>query len=155
MNNDHRSRILIGQSAAVLLAAGAIHAAAFPAAAPIIDQATLPSSLRQAYKALWLVDSTNLTTLALLYAFVAFRPSAMSREAVLLSALAPLAGAILLYSYMGNFFAGHLMLVSWALATVGAMLRDRARGAMPMIERARDSHRWSWRSRRSSSVLTQ
>jgi len=119
------SRILLGASAAILLAAAVIHASAFPSVTPTIEAAQLPPFHAGAYKALWLVDSTNLAALALLYAFVALRPAAATPGVIVISALAPLAAGILLYTYLGAFFAGHLMVATWLLASVAALFRER------------------------------
>lgn len=68
-------------------------------------------------KALWLIDSATLITLAIVLALVAARPHLASRPVIILLALVPAATAFFLYKFIGNFVPAHMLLAS-AVATV-------------------------------------
>jgi hypothetical protein len=53
-------------------------------------------------------------------------PGMASRSLVVLLALAPLAFATAIFATMGNFFAGHLMLLAGTAALVGGALHRYA-----------------------------
>ena len=64
--------------------------------------------------------------LALAFGSIAAFPGMASRSVVVLLALAPLAFAMALFSTMGNFFPGYLMLVAGTAALIGGVLHHRA-----------------------------
>lgn len=117
----HLPRILLGSSAAALAAGGLVHAAAFPGAVRVIAAANLPAFYANAYEALWLSDSATLMGLALVFGFIAARPSTSMRRIILLLALTPAASAVLIYAFMGSFFAGHLLVASALAAIMGGL----------------------------------
>jgi hypothetical protein len=110
--------------AALLLAAGAVvHASAYHGATRVIDASAMPAFYVDAYKALWLVDSINMAGLAGAFTLIAFRRASANTALILVLALAPFAVAATLYTFMGAFFAGHLMVASGALAIIAALSR--------------------------------
>lgn len=116
------SRLLLGLSAFLLFAGGTVHALAFPTAALVMEAAAMPAFFIAAYKALWVVNSSNHAVLGGFYSYVALRTGAPKAAPVAILALGPLASALLIYFHMGGFFAGHLMLLSGVLALMAAAL---------------------------------
>src|SRR4051794_17017809 len=106
------ARLLLAVAALLLLFGGAIHATAFPKVAPVLDSASIPIFLIGASKALWLADSSNLFAVGAAFGLVAAHPRSGGRALILVLALVPFASAILIYAWVGAFFAGHLMLVA-------------------------------------------
>ena len=116
------SRFLLALSSLLSAAGGAIHAAAFRKALTAINASDLPHFYAGSSKALWLGDSTTLFIVSLILGVIAARPSKAMRAIVVLVALAPLATAILIYTFLGGFFAGHVLLAIAALALLAGML---------------------------------
>ena len=105
----------------VLLAFGAYaHAKAFRGAAFAIDNAGLASVYAKDCKALWLADSATLGIIALFFALGAARPSLATRLSLIAVALIPAATAVLIYIFVGPFYAGHLLLATAIAAIVAA-----------------------------------
>jgi hypothetical protein len=107
-------RFLLAFSAVLLLAGAVIHAAAFRHAAAAIAESNLRPFFGNSSKSLWLGDSATLFGVALLCGLISFRPAAATRPVVMLIAFIPAATAVLLYLFLGSFFAGHLLLISAA-----------------------------------------
>jgi hypothetical protein len=103
-------RFLLGFSSLLSAFGGAIHAAAFGKALPVISASNLPRLYDGSTKALWLEDSAVLFILAAAFGLFAIRPSSTTRPVVMLVALIPLVTALLIYTFLGNFFAGHILL---------------------------------------------
>ena len=114
-------RILLALSALLSAVGGAIHAAAFRKALAALDASDIPKFYAGSSKGLWLADSATLFILAALFALIAARPSTARRPLVILIALIPAATAILLYTFLGNFFAGHLLLAIAGLAFLAGL----------------------------------
>jgi len=93
-----------------------MHAAAFPKAQVAIDGTNLPHFYAGSSKALWLADSATLFILAVIFGLIAARPSVASRPLVILVALIPAATAILIYTFLGGFIAGHILVAIAILA---------------------------------------
>lgn len=72
-------------------------------------------------KILWLEDSVVLFALAITFAFVAIRPSAATRWAIVLIALIPAATAALVYYFVGAFIGGHVLVISGVAAILGGL----------------------------------
>jgi hypothetical protein len=104
------SRFLLAFSSLLSALGGAIHAAAFGKALPIISASNLPRFYGGSSKALWLEDSAVLFVLAAVFGLFAIRPSSATRPVVMLVALIPSVTAVLIYTFLGNFFAGHILL---------------------------------------------
>ena len=116
------SRFLLALSSLLSAAGGAIHAAAFRTALTAINASDLPHFYAGSSKALWLGDSTTLFIVSLILGVIAARPSKATRAIVVLVALVPLATAILIYTFLGSFFAGHVLLAIAALALLAGRL---------------------------------
>ena len=121
-------RLLLAFSSLCLAAGGAVHALAFPKAATMAEHSTLPAFFSAAFKGLWLSNSAASVAFALAFGSIAAFPGMASRSLVVLLALAPLAFATAIFATMGNFFAGHLMLLAGAAALIG--------GALPLGSRS-------------------
>jgi hypothetical protein len=109
-------RLLLACSSFLSAAGGALHAAAFGKALPAISASNLPRVYEGSSKALWLADSAVLFIVAAVFGLIAIRPSTATRPVVLLVALIPAATAALIYTFLGNFFAGHVLVAIAALA---------------------------------------
>jgi hypothetical protein len=117
------SKWLLILSAIVLAAGGSLHALAYAKASEAADHSTLPPFFQSALKGLWLSDSLSSLSLAVALAGIAAYPRLAAKPLVLVLALTPVASAAALFSTMGNFFAGYLMLIAAASALLGATLR--------------------------------
>ncbi len=114
-------RLLLAFSSLLSALGGTIHAAAFRKALAAINASDLPRFYGGSSKGLWLADSATLFILAALFGLIAARPSTATRPLVILVALIPAATAILLYTFLGNFLAGHLLLAIAALAFLAGL----------------------------------
>jgi len=108
-------RFLLAFSSLLLVVGGYMHAAAFKRAVAAVDASNLPSFFGNSLKLLWLGDSTTMFILVAVFTLIAARPSAVTSPVVMLLALIPAATAVLLYAFLGSFFAGHLLLAVAAL----------------------------------------
>jgi hypothetical protein len=114
------ARFLFAFASVLSAVGGAMHALAFRKAATAIAASNLPHFYVGSAKALWLADSATLIILAAIFGLIAARPSTTIKLVAMLVALIPAATAILLYTFLGNFFAGHILLAIAALSFVGA-----------------------------------
>ncbi len=114
-------RFLLALSSLLSAVGGTIHAAAFRKALAAIDASNLPHFYAASSKGLWLADSATLFILAAIFGMIAARPTMAARPAVVLIALIPAATAILLYTFLGNFLAGHLLLSIAALTFLAGL----------------------------------
>jgi hypothetical protein len=109
-------RILLASSA-ILLAVGAwIHTSAFNKMSAAVAKSDLIPFTAKSLRILWLEDSVVLLVLAALFAVIAAWPSAGTRWVIVLIALIPAATAMLVYYFVGNFIAGHLLLAAAIVA---------------------------------------
>ena len=116
------ARILLVLAALLLAGGGAVHALAFRKALAVIVGSNLPVFYANSLKALWLSDATTLIAVGVFYLFAAARPVIASRAAILLVALVPVATAILIYLFVGNFLPGHILVAASVLAAFAAFL---------------------------------
>jgi hypothetical protein len=108
--------------AALLLAAGAImHASAFKKIVSAIADSNLEAFAAGSLKLLWLGDSATLLLLAAVFAFIAVRPSAATRWIVLILSLIPAATSILIYTFIGSFIGGHVLIVAAIAVFAGGL----------------------------------
>jgi hypothetical protein len=114
-------RVLLAFSALLAAMGAALHASAYKKAAAAVDASNLAPFFGKSLKGLWLGDSATLILVAMIFAFIAARPTSATRPVVMLVALIPAATAVLLYVFLGNFFAGHLLLLIAALGFVAGM----------------------------------
>jgi hypothetical protein len=120
------SRILFILAALLLAGGGVVHAAAFRGALPAFAASRLLPFYANASKALWLSDATTLIAVGLFCLYLAVRPEAASRAAILLVALIPLATAILIYGFIGSFLPGHILIAASLLVAAGAFAKPSA-----------------------------
>ena len=113
--------------ASLLMAVGGyMHAAAFFAKISTqISAARLSPFLEDAFKGLWLIDSSTMFCLAVIFGWLAFRPHSAGRAVVAMLGLLPLGTGLLLYIFLGNFFAAHIMMVTTASAWTAAATLPR------------------------------
>ena len=114
-------RILLALSSLILLVGGLMHAAAYNKTLSVVAASNLPSFYASSLKALWLIDSATLITLAAVFGFVAVRPLLASRSVLILLTIVPAVTAFFLYKFIGNFLPAHLLLASAIAAICGAM----------------------------------
>jgi hypothetical protein len=126
-SSQSASRALLAFCALVLASGGAMHALAFRGASSIADQSALPAFFVGAFKGLWLSDSASSLIFALLFAFIAMHPGWVRRPLLWLLSVAPIIFAAVIFSTMGSFFAGYLMLLSGGAALLGAGLHQKSR----------------------------
>ena len=101
-----------------------MHTSAFPRTQSAVAAASgLAPFFRQSLKALWLIDSVTLLTLASIFSLAAFSPRSISGLLVALLALVPVATAILLYVFLGRFAPAHLLLLAGLLALTAGLFR--------------------------------
>lgn len=116
------SRILLALAALLMGLGGYVHAAAFGKARAQLAGVSLPPFFANSFKALWLADSTTMFSLMLIFALIAARPDVASRPMIGLLALIPAAIGVLIYVFVGNFFAGHMLMATSAFVLLAALL---------------------------------
>jgi len=121
----HVIRTVFATCSALLLFGAIAHARAFPGAAAALSDARMPERYAADFRVLWLADSATLLIVAIVLAMLAVRPAAASRSVTIAVAAVPAATAALLYTFVGNFYAGHLLLGTAAAAAFAAAFRDR------------------------------
>jgi len=126
MTTMRAPRFLLIFAAVLSIAGAALHAAAFSKALPIIAASGLPSFYSSSFKGLWLADSATLTVLAAICTMITARLQIATRWLLILLAFIPLTTAVLLYTFLGNFFAGHLLLAIAALVIFAAVHLPRS-----------------------------
>ena len=119
--NDRAPRLVLALCSLLLALGGLAHAAAFRGAAAAIRAANLPSVYANDFKTLWLADSATLWIVAALFAMLAARPGLATRSVVVLIALVPAATAVLIYIFVGGFYAAHLLMGTAAAAAFAAI----------------------------------
>ena len=128
----HIPRLLLAASAVVFAFGGIMHAAAYVArASSSIDAANLPPFLGAELKVLWLADSTTLMALALLFGFIAAKPTSAARAVIVLLALVPAATTLLLYLFLGPFYAGHMLMAASTMVVIAGLLTPVGRDSTP------------------------
>lgn len=116
-------RTLLIVAAAILVVGATLHAAAFLKASAVVDASDLPLFYRASSKVLWLADSAAQLILAAILSLLVTRPQMGGRPLLILLALFPISSAILLYAFVGNFFAGHLMVAIAGLIVTATLLQ--------------------------------
>jgi hypothetical protein len=116
------SRMLFAFSALIFLVGGSLHALAFPKASTALSTVSLIPFYSNSFRALWLIDSATLVILAILFAIIAIRPQVISKWAAILVALIPFATAVLIYVFVGSFFAAHMLLGASLAAILGGLM---------------------------------
>jgi hypothetical protein len=115
---------LLAIAAALLLLSAVMHTSAFAQTRAAVAASNLASFFRQAFQALWLIESVTLLTLAAVFGLLAARPATASGAIVALLALIPAGTAAMLYRFIGGrFVPAHLLLLAAALAVTAGLLR--------------------------------
>jgi hypothetical protein len=126
------TRALLACASLIFAAGGVLHAIAFFAkAASIIESSGVKAFFGLELKVLWLADSTTLASMALLCAYAALRPSNVQKPMLCLLAFVPGSTTVLLYGFLGPFYAAHLLLLGTAMLLVAALTLHE-RGAQPL-----------------------
>ena len=112
------TRILLGFSSLVLTLGAAAHALAFRKALTTLAGVDISPGMSGSFKALWLADSTTCVIVATIFLIVAVRPSSAAGWLTMIVALIPAATALFIYIFLGNFYAGHMLLVAAATAFI-------------------------------------
>jgi hypothetical protein len=109
--------------ASLLMGLGAyVHASAFSKARAALATTAMTPFFTGSFKALWLADSTTMASLTLLFGLIAVRPHLASKPVIALLALIPAAIGILIYTFVGNFFAGHMLTATAAAVLLAAAM---------------------------------
>ncbi len=119
-------RLLLLIAALLELFGGIVHAMAFHKAIAALAASNLPAFFGGSLKAFWLADSIDALILAALFLLFAAQPQRATRPVILLLALMPASIAVLLYTFLGNFFAAPFMLVIAALVFAAGLFWPRA-----------------------------
>jgi hypothetical protein len=110
--------------AALILAGGALlHASAFNKVTAALAASNLVPFAAGSLKGLWLADSATCLLLAIIFATVAVRPAAAGRFVIFLLALIPAATAVFIYTFLGSFIGGHVLLTASVAAGAAALFK--------------------------------
>ncbi len=120
-------RFLLVTASLLQVLGGIAHTAAFHRARTAIETSNLPPFFGKSCKALWLADSTTMFILAVVFGLIAVRPVVATRPVVVLLALIPAAIAVLIYTFLGSFFAGHILLATAAAVFLAGLQFPGAR----------------------------
>lgn len=115
------ARGLLGVAALVLLAGGVLHARAFSGAVSVLAAVDMSHFYSGSFKALWLIDSATLVSLAALFVFGVVRPRALTRWALIFLSLIPAATSVLIYTFVGPFFPAHLLITAAVAVLVAGL----------------------------------
>jgi len=121
--NSPLARTLFAGAALNLIGGALRHAAAYGQLTAGVAASGLTPVLGNAYRALWMADSTTTATVGVVAALLAFRPALATRALVILLALIPAATAVFIYHFLGAYPPGHLMITAAALMVVAALVR--------------------------------
>lgn len=126
------SRLLLVFAAVLSALGAAVHAAAFTKARAAMTASNTPHFYVASSEALWLSDSATLLVTAAMLGFMAAKPRQGAATTVMLVALIPAATSLLLYIFLGSFFAAHLLLFIAVLSFLAGLAlprEDRASSA--------------------------
>lgn len=87
-----------------------------------LGNSTVRVELQASIRALWLAFGFQAMLIGLLYALVAFRPPALSREVIVLLGMLQLLEAVLLFTFAGNLWMALLLVAAALFVLVGAVL---------------------------------
>lgn len=114
-------RLLLAIASLLMLAGSASHAGAFPRALAAVAASDLAPFFANSLEVLWLADSTTMLVVGSTFGLLAVRPSLAGRPVVIALGMIPAATGALIYTFLGGFFAGHLLLVTAALAVCAGL----------------------------------
>ena len=113
------ARLFLAASALLLAAGGVMHALAFSSAASAAT--ALPPFFAGSLKLLWLADSVAMLALSAVFAFAAVRQGAAAKPIIAILSLVPIATAMLIYRFVGAFFAAPLLATAGGLALLASL----------------------------------
>jgi hypothetical protein len=87
-----------------------------------LDNSGVRPALQASIRALWLAFAFQALLIALLYALVAFRPRAVTREVIVLFGLLQLVEAVLLFAFSGGWWMAMLLVAVSVCVLLGAVL---------------------------------
>lgn len=87
-----------------------------------LDNSGVRAPLAASIRALWLAFACQALLIGLLYALVASRPRAVSREVIVLFGMLQLLEAVLLFTFSGNAWMAYLLVGAAACVMLGAIL---------------------------------
>jgi hypothetical protein len=120
--NSPLARTLLAAAALILIGSACLHASAYGRVDAGVSASGLSPLLGNAYRALWMADSTTTIGLGVVAALLAFRPALARPAIVVVLAVIPAATAACVYYFLGSFPPGHLMITAAALMFVAAVL---------------------------------
>ncbi len=123
--NSPLGRALLTVAALILIGSSYLHATAYKTVSAAVTASGLSPVFANAYRALWVADSTTGVTVGLVAGMLAFRPALATRLIVAVLALVPAAIAACVYYFLGAFPPGHLMIAAAALMALAAALPPR------------------------------
>jgi hypothetical protein len=113
------ARLLLAFASLLFVTGALLHGVTIRRTLRAIDEASnLTPFLASSFKILWIADSSTMFILAVDFGTVAAQPRAASRPVVVLLGLVYGIVAALVYSFLGSFFAGHILLVGAAAVLV-------------------------------------
>lgn len=121
-------RCFLAVSSVLLFGGAAIHALAYRRFNAALATAGLPPFYASSARGLWLIDSATQAILACSFVLICVRPSIATPWSIAMLAAIPAATAVLIYVFLGNFPAGHVLAAAaaagwaaaWLLAAAGA-----------------------------------
>lgn len=123
------ARFLLALASLLFLAGAVLHAVTIKRTLSAIDRASnLTPFLAKSFKMLWIADSTTMFILALVFGLIAVQPSAASRPVVVLLGVVYATMAVLVYLFLGDFFAGHILLAGATAVLIGGLLLPAREG---------------------------
>jgi hypothetical protein len=124
------SRLMLAMAAAILALGGVMHSIAFWAKAlRVIKGSNLNAFFAREMEVLWLADSTTLISLAVLFGYMVARPRCATKPVILLLSIIPGATTVLLYRFIGLFYAAHMLLAATLMViAAGLTLPPSSRG---------------------------
>jgi hypothetical protein len=123
------ARSLLAVAAFILIGGALLHASAYGKVTAGIEASALSSALGNAFRALWMADSTTTAAVGLLAVLFVARPALASPPVVLLLALVPAFTGVFAYRFLGPSLPGHLMALTTVLMVVAVLLPRRAAAA--------------------------
>ncbi len=127
--NSTLGRILLGAAALVLISSALLHASAYGRVDAGVAASALAPLLGNAYRALWMADSTTTAIVGVLAGMLALKPALATPSVVSVLAVVPAATAVCIYHFLGAFAPGHLMVTAALLMVVAAILPRRQAGS--------------------------
>jgi hypothetical protein len=116
------ARTLLAAAALILISSALLHASAYGQVSSGVAASGLTPLLGNAYRALWLADSTTCAAVGIVAAMLALRPTLARPVIIVTLALIPAATALFIYHFLGAFPPGHLMITATALMVAAAGL---------------------------------